>query len=415
MDPACKWSGVVLSPRVPNDLAGDRALARPDRGAGGAPADARGGRRIRRGRRRAARRDPRDRDRQRRSLLRGAGPLAGVARRCERSARRGRCRAVSWRAAASLARRATGCSRSRRRASSATSSTPSSRARRGRVACVTAKPDSSLGQAGRRPRRADGAPPARADAHAGVLRRRRDGAGGVGARHRRRRPARRAGRRAPTAVERAIAATETFMDGTRRTPVPSRRGRVRLRPGLGGGARGRAVPEGGRDGADRGLRDPRGRHHRHVRARRGTARAEPRDARRPAARRGRARLRGAAAPPCVRLPGGELRPTGASRRSRRCRPSRPFAAALAHHRRATTPTTRAGRPPTTRRRAAHECRRRRARARLRVLGPVHVADREAAGGRRRRTSRRSRSRTRQAPRRRPRGSTSTRRWPARTT
>ena len=48
-----------------------------------------------------------------------------------------------------------------------------------------------------------------------------------------------------------------------------RRGGVRLGPGLGGGARGRAVPEGGRDGADRGLRDPRGRHHRHVRARRG--------------------------------------------------------------------------------------------------------------------------------------------------
>ena len=51
------------------------------------------------------------------------------------------------------------------------------------VACVTAKPGSSLGKLRRRPRRPDGAQPARAHAHAGLLRRRCDGARGVGARH----------------------------------------------------------------------------------------------------------------------------------------------------------------------------------------------------------------------------------------
>ena len=125
-----------------------------------------------------------------------------------------------------------------------------------------------------------------------------------------------------TAVEQAIAATERFMDALGPLPVPSaavvfgsaRRGRR---------ARGRAVPEGGRDGADRGVRDARGRHDGDVRARRGPAGAQPRDQGRPAARGGGAHLR------LARSHGGAAAraatsPTAGWRRSPRCPRSRPW-------------------------------------------------------------------------------------------
>ena len=270
----------------------------------------------------ARRRPPRRRERERRRVLRRGRAVARVARGRGQAPRSWRCRAACSRAARSRGGRATCCSPSPRRASSATWSRRSTPAHRRRTRRSPRTPGSTLGsRAGARALVT--VPNQRAVTHTQAF------CGAVAAalavwarRHVRRRPATRRCRGYRTRSGARSRQHGRWVDERRRSSSARDAVVFGSGPGVGGGARGGAAPEGGRRHPGGGRRDPGGRDLGDDGAPARRPRAQPAGRRgRPAPRRGRGDLRGSGGGRAARA-GRRDAPTGGWPRCRRS-PRRP--------------------------------------------------------------------------------------------